>query len=56
MNPVSLWLATACGLTDIVRKFGGTLALNCYVIRGGEVRSGDLVELVQHHKCETVRA
>lgn len=43
-------------LTDIVRKFGGTLALNCYVIRDGEVRVGDLVELAQHHKCETVRA
>lgn len=43
-------------LTDIVRKFGGTLALNCYVIRGGEVRGGDLVELAPHHKCETVRA
>ena len=43
-------------LTDIVRKFGGTLALNCYVIRGGEIRVGDAVELVKHNECETVRA
>jgi uncharacterized protein YcbX len=32
-------------LRDIVRKFGGKLALNCYVIRGGEIRVGDRVEL-----------
>ena len=43
-------------LTDIVRKFGGTLALNCYVIRGGEIRVGDAVELVRHNECATVRA
>lgn len=43
-------------LTHIVRKFGGTLALNSYVIRGGEVRVGDLVELTQHPECKTVRA
>jgi len=42
-------------LTDIVRKFGGTLALNCYVIRGGEIRVGDAVELVRHNECATVR-
>ena len=41
-------------LTDIVRRFGGTLALNCYVIRGGEIRVGDHVELARHHECETV--
>jgi uncharacterized protein len=43
-------------LTDIVRRFEGTLALNCYVIRGGEIRVGDAVELARHHECETVRA
>jgi len=43
-------------LTGIVQKFGGTLALNCYVIRGGEIRVGDTVELARHHECETVRA
>ncbi len=32
-------------LLDIVRKFGGKLALNCYVIRGGEISVGDPVEL-----------
>ena len=42
-------------LTDIVRKFGGTLALNCYVIREGEIRVGDNVELVRHPECETAR-
>lgn len=43
-------------LTDIVRKFDSTLALNCYVIRGGEIRAGDAVELVRHHECEAVHA
>ena len=43
-------------LTDIVRRFEGTLALNCYVIRGGEIRVGDHVELARHHECEAVRA
>ncbi len=33
-------------LMDIVQKFGGKLALNCYVIRGGEIRVDDPVELV----------
>ena len=33
-------------LLDIVRKFGGQLALNCYVIRGGTIKVGDPVELV----------
>lgn len=32
-------------LKEIVRKFDGKLALNCYVIRGGEIRVGDAVEL-----------
>ena len=43
-------------LTDIARKFGGTLALNCYVIQGGEIRVGDSVELVPEHECEAIRA
>jgi uncharacterized protein len=42
-------------LKDIARKFGGTLALNCYVIRGGEVRVGDPAELVLEHECEAIR-
>jgi uncharacterized protein len=33
-------------LRGIVRKFEGTLALNCYVIQGGEIRVGDPVELI----------
>jgi len=43
-------------LTDIVRKFDGTLALNCYVIQGGEIRVSDAVELVRNHECEAARA
>ena len=43
-------------LTGIVQKFGGTLALNGYVIRGGEIRVGDPVELVPEHECEAIRA
>ena len=43
-------------LTDIVRRFEGALALNCYVIQGGAIRVGDSVELARHRECETVRA
>ena len=43
-------------LTDIVRRFGGTLALNCFVIRGGDVRVGDTVELARHCQCEAAHA
>ena len=43
-------------LTGIVQKFGGTLALNCYVIRGGEIRVGDAVALIPERECEAVRA
>jgi len=32
-------------LRDIVQRFGGKLALNAYVIRGGEIRVGNSVEL-----------
>jgi len=43
-------------LRDIVQKFGGTLALNCFVIRGGEIRVGDHVVVARHRECETVHA
>jgi uncharacterized protein len=33
-------------LRDIVRRFGGKLALNCEVVRGGAIRTGEPVELV----------
>jgi uncharacterized protein YcbX len=32
-------------LKEIVQKFGGELALNCFVIRGGDLKVGDSVEL-----------
>ncbi|MBI3474592.1 MAG: MOSC N-terminal beta barrel domain-containing protein [Acidobacteria bacterium] len=37
-------------LREIVRKFDGKLALNCYVVRGGEIRVGDEVELIREHE------
>jgi hypothetical protein len=37
-------------LKEIVRTFGGKLALNCYVIQGGDIRVGDAVQLVKD--CE----
>lgn len=37
-------------LKEIVQKFGGKLALNCYVIRSGEIRVGDGVQLVENSK------
>ena len=43
-------------LTDIVRRFEGTLALNCFVIRGGDIQVGDRVELARHRECEAGRA
>ena len=33
-------------LRDIVRRFGGRLALDCFVIQGGEIAVGQPVELV----------
>jgi uncharacterized protein YcbX len=33
-------------LREIVRKFAGKLALNCFVIQGGEIRVGDVVRLI----------
>ena len=38
-------------LSSIVRRFGGTLALNGYVIQGGEIRVGDTVELIQNGRA-----
>ena len=43
-------------LKEIARKFDGTLALNCYVIRGGEIRVGDSVGLIPEHECEAIHA
>jgi uncharacterized protein YcbX len=37
-------------LTEIVRTFGGKLALNCSVVRGGEIHVGDEVQLVESHE------
>ena len=34
-------------LREIVRKFAGKLALNCYVIQGGKISVGDTVELAE---------
>ena len=33
-------------LRDIVKKFGGKLALNCSVLRGGAIREGDAAQLL----------
>ena len=35
-------------LRDIVRRFGGRLCLNAHVIRSGQVKEGDAVELLSH--------
>lgn len=40
-------------LKEIVRKFGGELALNCFVICGGELKVGDTVELAAD--CERLK-
>jgi uncharacterized protein len=41
-------------LQGIIQKFGGRLALNSYVIRGGEIRVGDPVELLDTQKAKHV--
>jgi len=41
-------------LRDIVRRFDGKLALNCWVIQGGEICIGSKVELVE--TCEREKA
>jgi MOSC domain-containing protein len=43
-------------LKEIIQKFDGQLALNCYVIRGGEIRVGEPVELLDEHECESKSA
>ena len=44
---------TPAVLKDIVRRFGGKLALNAEVIRGGTIRVGDAVRLVSGRECST---
>jgi MOSC domain-containing protein len=39
-------------LRQIVKRFGGTLALNALVVRGGRIREGARVELVKKEGCE----
>lgn len=36
---------------DIYRRFDGKLALNCFVINGGEIAVGNQVDLVQGRAC-----
>ena len=36
---------------SIYRRFDGKLALNCFVIEGGEVAVGDEVQLVRGRAC-----
>ena len=43
-------------LREIVRKFDGKLALNCYVIQGGEIRAGDAVQLAENCEHEQIEA
>jgi len=43
-------------LKEIVRKFDGQLALNCFVIHGGTLREGDPVNLLDIGRCEEISA
>jgi uncharacterized protein YcbX len=43
-------------LKEIARKFNGELALNCFVIEGGEIHVGDSVQLFSGHECEANHA
>ena len=40
------------GITqEIYRRFAGKLALNCFVIEGGDISVGDAVELMRGRAC-----
>ena len=43
-------------LKEIMQKFGGELALNCFVIRGGELQVGDTVELAANCEEQEVKS
>lgn len=43
-------------LKEIVQKLDGKLALNCRVIRGGEIRVGDNVQLIKNPEREGIGA
>ena len=43
-------------LREIVEKFDGKLALNCFVVQGGEIRVGDNVQLLTRRGCEAMHA
>jgi hypothetical protein len=43
-------------LKEIVQKFGGELALNCYVLRSGKISLGDSVELLKGEECAELHA
>ncbi len=36
---------------DIYRRFGGKLALTCFVIEGGEISVGDEVHMLRGRAC-----
>jgi uncharacterized protein len=38
-------------LQSIVDRFGGRLALNASVVRGGDIREGATVDLITRHEC-----
>jgi uncharacterized protein YcbX len=42
-------------LKGIVERFDGKLALNCYVMQGGDIRTGDRVELLTRAECDAER-
>jgi uncharacterized protein YcbX len=43
-------------LREIAQKCNGKVALNCYVIQGGEIHVGDSVQLFSGHECEASHA
>jgi uncharacterized protein YcbX len=43
-------------LRQIVKRFEGTLALNALVVRGGRIREGDRVEIVEKDACAGLAA
>ncbi len=45
-------LAQDKGITrGIYKRFEGKLALNCFVIEGGEIKAGDQVQLLRDRAC-----
>jgi hypothetical protein len=50
-QPIYLHYERTYSFRGIYRRFEGKLALNCFVIEGGEIAVGDEVQMVKGRAC-----